>query len=113
VTKTTAQPAVTTGITNSNSVNIHATQTTPTANDSGGGLPWWGWLLIGVGTVGVALAIFIAGRRRGEAAGSREPSAAQRTNSPGMSPGLAEGTPPPATSTTPPLPARGVPPAPE
>ncbi|HXD68113.1 MAG TPA: hypothetical protein VNV17_26030, partial [Solirubrobacteraceae bacterium] len=59
-----AQPGGTASIAKSATVNVHTTQTTPAASDSGG-LPWWAWVLITLGVVGVAMAIFAAGRRRG------------------------------------------------
>jgi hypothetical protein len=89
VTKTTTQsaagPSVTNSTTNSATANIHATQTTPAAESSGGGLPWWAWVLIGVGVVGVVAAIFAAGRHRGKATSATTP------------PGTADASPPPAT----------------
>ena len=76
VTKTATQPAATTSVTNSVSVNAQATHTTPAPTDSGGGLPWWGWVLIGLGAAGVLVAVFAAGqRRRGQQSGAGSPPA--------------------------------------
>jgi len=66
VTATSTTPAGTASVTNSKSVKIDATQTTPTTSESGGGgIPWWGWVLIGIGVAGVMVAIFVTGRRHG------------------------------------------------
>jgi hypothetical protein len=67
VTKTATQPGARTSLTKSasKSATIHATQATPATSESGGGgLPWWGWILIGIGIVGVVAATVALGRRR-------------------------------------------------
>jgi cobalamin biosynthesis Mg chelatase CobN len=67
-----AQPGATASIAKSATVNVHATQTTPATSDSGG-LPWWAWVLITLAVVGVVMAIFAAGRRRGKSPTDRPP----------------------------------------
>jgi hypothetical protein len=44
-------------------VAVHPTTTTGAG--SGGGLPWWGWVLIALGAIALALATFLLGRHRG------------------------------------------------
>jgi cobalamin biosynthesis Mg chelatase CobN len=64
-TKTVTQPGATVSKNNSISITAHGTQTTPAKSDSGGGLPWWGWVLIALAAIAVLVAVFSAGRRRG------------------------------------------------
>jgi hypothetical protein len=71
--QTATKPAATTSVTKSTSVNAHVTQTTPAGSDSGGGLAWWAWVLIALGAVGVIVAIFLAGQRRGKATSAGSP----------------------------------------
>jgi hypothetical protein len=72
---------------------------TTTGSESGGGLPWWGWALIGLGAVAVLAGVFSLGRH-----GRKEPgppgdqryaaqSADPRYAPPPVDPGYA---PPPA-----------------
>jgi len=81
-TQTTTKPAATTSVTKSTSVNAQVTQTTPAASDSGGGPSWWVWVLIALGVVGVVVAIFIAGQRRGKSKRAGSPPAADEPEIP-------------------------------
>jgi len=78
-TQTGTKPAVTASVTNSTSVNAQVTQTAPGTTGSGGGLSWWVWVLIGLGAVGVLVAIFTAGQRRGKSKSVGSPPAPDNT----------------------------------
>jgi hypothetical protein len=74
--KPSTQPGATISVTSSGTVNVQAKPTKPASTESGnGGLPWWGWVLIGMAIVAVIVAIFAAGRRRGETARARQEAA--------------------------------------
>jgi hypothetical protein len=92
VTKTSSPPASTTSITSTTSVNVHGTHTTPATSESGGGVPWWGWVLIALGALGVLLAIFAAGRRRGRRTGADSPPAFDEPAAPSGGPAGRPGT---------------------
>jgi hypothetical protein len=83
--KTVTQPAqtqtvrstkTTTVLGNTTSVQVSPTTTSP--KQSNGGIPSWGWALIGAGAVLLVVAIFMIGRARGARArdttGPAEPS---------------------------------------
>jgi len=76
--KTVTEPAQTQTVTRTETTTIQRTstvQTTPTtATKSSGGIPSWGWALIGAGAVLLVVAIFMIGRTRG--ARSRDTTAA-------------------------------------
>jgi hypothetical protein len=74
-TQTVTKPAATASVTKSTSVNAQVTHTTPAATDSGGGPSWWVWVLIALGAVGVLIAVFMTGRRRGKSTGASSPPA--------------------------------------
>jgi outer membrane biosynthesis protein TonB len=61
--KAPSPPARTTTVTN-NTTNVQAASKTA-EDESSDGLPWWGWLLIGLAIAGIGIAIFVAGRKRG------------------------------------------------
>jgi hypothetical protein len=68
---TPAAPAQTTSISNK-TANVNATHVTnPLGSEgqSGGGLPWWAWLLIVVAAGAIAIMMFMLGRRRRQASG--------------------------------------------
>jgi hypothetical protein len=77
-TATVTQPAVTqkaqtTSVTNSTSIKVQPTSTTPAAAEStGSSLPWWGWALIGLGVVAI-ITLVIVRWRRSKRRGPREP----------------------------------------
>jgi cobalamin biosynthesis Mg chelatase CobN len=73
-TRTAAAPAPATSVTNQ-TTSIQVTPTSTTTGDSSGGVPWWGWLLIALGVIGLALAMFLLGRRRRGDGSGTEPSA--------------------------------------
>jgi hypothetical protein len=80
VTKTTTQPAVTqhvetTSVTNSTSINVQPTTTTPSAatNSEAGGLPGWAWVLVGLGIVAVATAAIVSRHHSKRRAGAGPP----------------------------------------
>ena len=56
-------------------VNAHVTQTTAATTDSGGSPSKWVWVLIALGAVGVSVAIFTAGQRRGRSKSAVSPPA--------------------------------------
>lgn len=62
-TTTVSTPGQTTGITGNNTT-VAVQPISANTSDSGGGIPWWAWVLIGLGVVGVAIAIFQLGRGR-------------------------------------------------
>ena len=73
-TKTVTQPAQTTTVTTtktekapapSTTVTNQTTNVAPASDESSGGLPWWGWVLIAIALVGGGSAIFLVGRNRG------------------------------------------------
>ena len=71
-TSTVSAPGQTTSISN-RTTNVHATNVAPAASTeahSGGGLPWWGWLLIALGVGAIAILMFTVGRDRGRSGGS-------------------------------------------
>jgi cobalamin biosynthesis Mg chelatase CobN len=77
-TKTTTAPGRTTTVqSNTTTVEIKPTTTT-SGKQSSGGIPAWGWVLIGAGAVLLVVAIFMIGRTRGararDANGARDPS---------------------------------------
>jgi hypothetical protein len=45
--------------------NVAVIPTSTTAEQSDDQLPWWGWLLIGIGVAAVGVGLFAAGHRRG------------------------------------------------
>ena len=97
VTKSVAGPGASVSVHNSTSVKVQAAHGTPTTTDSsGGGVPWWGWVLIGMAVVGVLVAIFSAGRRRGKAA-----SGVSAPSTPGPAPPSTPGPSPPSGSDPP------------
>ena len=64
-TETTTVPGNTTSI-QSNTTSVQVSPTTTTSgNQSSGGIPSWGWVLIGAGAVLLVVAIFMTGRARG------------------------------------------------
>ncbi|MGN6872361.1 MAG: hypothetical protein ACTHMY_28560 [Solirubrobacteraceae bacterium] len=84
-TTTVSTPGQTTGITGNNTT-VAVTPISADTSESGGGIPWWGWVLIGLGVVGVAIAIFQLGRGRRGGSGDGGSGAAQpreRSQSPG------------------------------
>jgi hypothetical protein len=98
-TKSVAGPTASISVHNSKSVKAGAVKGTPTTTDSsGGGLPWWAWVLIGMGVVGALVAVFTAGRHRGKTTSSASESAAPETPPP-STPG-----PPPPPDSNPPAP---------
>lgn len=63
---TTAPTTVTQAAPNATVTGVVVAPTSTTGNASGDGeLPWWGWALIALVVVGIAVAIFQLGRRRG------------------------------------------------
>lgn len=64
-TTTASKPAQITSINNSATAVKVAPTSTAAATDSGGGVPWWGWVLIVLGVVVIGIAIFSLGRRHG------------------------------------------------
>jgi hypothetical protein len=62
-TSTASAPAPTT--INNSTTAIAVGSTPATQEGSGAGIPWWGWLLIALGAIAAALAIFLLGRRSG------------------------------------------------
>src|SRR4051812_39340321 len=63
-TTTVAQPSRTSTVT-----NVQVTPTSTTGGDGdGGGMAWWGWVLIGLGVAGIGGAIFALGRHHGRGA---------------------------------------------
>ncbi|HEV7173974.1 MAG TPA: hypothetical protein VGN29_00705 [Solirubrobacteraceae bacterium] len=70
-TKTITKPARTQTVTRTETTTVHSNTTTvkePTTtsgNQSSGGIPAWGWALIGAGAVLLIVAIFMIGRSRG------------------------------------------------
>lgn len=66
-TKTESAPSPTTSVNNStvnNSAHV-AVHPTTTTTGSDEGLPWWGWVLIALGAITIAIATFLFGRHRG------------------------------------------------
>ena len=47
-------------------VQVAPASTTGGESDDGE-LPWWGWVLIGLGVAAIVAAIYLVGRRQGEA----------------------------------------------
>jgi hypothetical protein len=73
-TKTASAPTHTASITaQTTSVQVAPTSTSA---KSGGGVPWWGWVLIGLGIAAVAVGIFLFGRHRSGGQSSRTDQAA-------------------------------------
>ena len=76
-TETTTAPGKTTSI-QSHTTSVQVSPTTTSGSQSSGGIPSWGWVLIGAGAVLLVLAIFMIGRSRGararETAGAADPS---------------------------------------
>jgi cobalamin biosynthesis Mg chelatase CobN len=73
--KTVTQPARTQTITRTETTTVHSNTTTvkvspatTTGKESSGGIPSWGWALIGAGAVLLVVAIFMIGRSRGSRA---------------------------------------------
>ena len=67
----------TTSVTQQSTVtNVVVAPASTTSDASGGdGMPWWGWLLIALGVAGIAVGMFVAGRRRGtDASGGPAPA---------------------------------------
>jgi hypothetical protein len=65
-TKTTTAPGATATI-HSNTTTVEVKPTTsPSGGGSSGGIPAWGWVLIGAGAVLLVVAIFMIGRTHGE-----------------------------------------------
>ena len=70
-TKTVTKPARTQTVTRTETTTVHSNTTTvkePTTTsgkESSGGIPGWGWALIGAGAVLLVVAIFMIGRSRG------------------------------------------------
>lgn len=82
-TKTAAAPAPTTSVTNQTT----GIKVTPASTSTGGGVPWWGWLLIALGVVGLALGIFLLGRgRRGGGSGTEPPAGLSSDGAPADGP---------------------------
>jgi hypothetical protein len=73
-TTTVTSPGQTTAITGNNTT-VAVNPLSTTDNQSGSGIPWWGWVLIGLGVVGVAIAIFQLGRGRRGGSGGDPPAA--------------------------------------
>lgn len=63
-TKTEKAPAPSATVTNQ-TTNVQAAPATTAGDESSDGLPWWGWVLIGLGVVAIGSAIFAVGRNRG------------------------------------------------
>jgi len=80
-TTTVTSPSQTTAITGNNTT-VAVNPLSTTASESGSGIPWWGWVLIGLGVVGVAIAIFQLGRSR-RGGGPDDPAAQPRARSQG------------------------------
>jgi hypothetical protein len=76
-TETTTVPGNTTSI-QSNTTSVKVSPTTTSGKQSSGGIPSWGWMLIGAGAALLLVAIFMIGRARGararDAAGATAPS---------------------------------------
>jgi hypothetical protein len=65
-----SKPPSKVSITRSASANVKATvQTTSATSNSGGGVPWWGWVLIALGAVLLVLVIVLLRRGRGSTDG--------------------------------------------
>jgi hypothetical protein len=62
-TRTVTPPSHTTSITGQ-TTSVHVAPAAQGDNESGEGVPTWGWLLIGLGVVGIAIAMFLVGRGR-------------------------------------------------
>jgi cytoskeletal protein RodZ len=61
-----AAPTTTSVANKTTSVQVTpATTTSTTGKSTASQIPWWGWLLIGLGAAGLVVAIFAAGHRRG------------------------------------------------
>jgi cobalamin biosynthesis Mg chelatase CobN len=54
------------------STGVQIALNSTTADESSGGVPWWGWLLITLGVAALAIGTFIFGRRRGNADSGRQ-----------------------------------------
>jgi len=92
-TRTATAPAQTTSVTNQ-TTSVQVAPTSTTGGGSGGGVPWWGWLLIALGVAGIGIGMFLVGRRRrGGATSGTDERAAEAV--PGA--GAAEGPPVPPT----------------
>ena len=64
-TRTAQPPGNTTSITNrTTTVQVSPSSTTGSEQSSSSGLPAWGWVLIGLGVVLIALVMFMLGRHR-------------------------------------------------
>jgi hypothetical protein len=54
----------TTSVTN-NTTKVQPATTPTSGKSGGGGLEWWGWVLIALGALAAALAMFLLGRQKG------------------------------------------------
>ncbi len=63
-TKTASPPTHSASIT-AQTTSVQVVPTSNTGQEAGGGLPWWGWVLIGLGIAAAAVGIFMFGRRHG------------------------------------------------
>ena len=64
-TKTASEPAKITSINKSVTAVKVVPTSTAASTEPGGGVPWWGWVLIVLGVVVIGIAIFALGRRHG------------------------------------------------
>jgi hypothetical protein len=99
VTKTQTETAsvasgTTTQTTQSNKVLVAPTSTTP-ENGSETGVPWWGWMLIALGAIGLAVGVFRAGHRHGQHRAAQPPVQA------GVGPDTPSGPPGPGDTQAP------------
>lgn len=86
-TRTAAAPAATTSVTNQ-TTSIQVTPTSTATTGSSSGVPWWGWLLIALGAVGLAIGIFLIGRgHRGGGSGAEPPGGLTPDGAPADGPG--------------------------
>jgi hypothetical protein len=74
-TKTASAPTHTASIT-AQTTSVQVAPTSTTGQKSGGGVPGWGWVLIGLGIAAVAVGIFLFGRHRSGGQSSRTDQAA-------------------------------------
>jgi cobalamin biosynthesis Mg chelatase CobN len=75
VTSTNTESTHTASIT-SQTTKINVSPTSTTGKGSSSGLPWWGWLLIGLGIAAVVVGIFQFGRKKGRRAAALRRAAA-------------------------------------
>ena len=82
VTRTeTTQTSTPTASTANKTTSVQVSPTSTTDKQTGDQIPWWGWVLIGLGAAAIGIGIFAAGHRRGARRSGGSPV------SPGATPG--------------------------